>query len=114
MQSKITAIKEILEKREDEWGELLGYLPDCSGTIEAEHDKFRLETAKQIHDLYKPPGDLVEDIAEIICKGDTDFDREGGFTPAWDEALEQAYQIALKARLYYEGRNDESTVNSGV
>lgn len=36
---------------------------------------------------------IIEEIAKIIYKGNTDFDREGGFTPEWDDAIEIATQI---------------------
>ena len=37
--------------------------------------------------------EIREQIAKILYIGDSDFDKEGGFTPNWDYALEQADEI---------------------
>ena len=42
---------------------------------------------------------VVEEIANILYKGDTDFDREGGFTPEWDYALEQTDTVLSKVKI---------------
>ena len=37
--------------------------------------------------------EIREKVATFLAIGDSDFDREGGVTPNWDYALEQADQI---------------------
>lgn len=85
-----------------------------------------LEKAEnQITDLYEPPEELknpypekafpsyknseLGEIANYLVAGGYSPDRYNGSwgRQVWDLAVEQA-------KLYYEGRNDESTVNSGV